>query len=55
MVLIQEKIGDGLKTGMLAPEQTQMFLKTRKDVRSDYTALRDKVVFRDEWDRLYVR
>ena len=55
MVLIQEKIGDGLKTGMLTPDQTQMFLTTLKDVRSDYTALRDKVVYRDEWDRLFGR
>ena len=52
MVVIQEKIGGGLKTGALTPDQSQMFLTTLKGIRTDYTALRDKVVYRDEWDRL---
>jgi len=30
MVIIQEKIGDGLKTGALTPDQSQMFLTTLK-------------------------
>ena len=55
MVLIQEKIGDGLKTGALSPDQSQMFLTTLKGIRTDYTALRDKEVSRDEWDRLLGR
>jgi hypothetical protein len=55
MVVIQEKIGDGLKTGALTPDQSQMFLTTLKDIRTDYTALRDKEVFRDEWNRLLGR
>jgi len=52
MVVIQEKIGDGLKTGALSPDQSQMFLTTLKGIRTDYTELRDKRVYRDEWDRL---
>ncbi len=52
MVVIQEKIGDGLKTGSLSPDQSQMYLTTLKGIRTDYTALRDKEVSRDEWDRL---
>ncbi len=52
MVVIQEKIGDGLKTGALSPDQSQMYLTTLKDIRTDYTALRDRDVTRDEWDRL---
>jgi hypothetical protein len=52
MVVIQEKIGDGLKTGALSPDQSQMYLTTLKGIRTDYTALRDKEVTRDEWDRL---
>ena len=52
MVIIQEKIGDGLKTGALTPDQSQMFLTTLKGIRTDYTELRDKMVYRDEWDRL---
>jgi hypothetical protein len=52
MVVIQEKIGDGLKTGALSPDQTQMFLTTLKGIRTDYEVLRDKRVYRDEWDRI---
>ena len=55
MVVIQEKIGDGLKTGALTPDQSQMFLTTLKGIRTDYTELRDKRVSRDEWDRLLGR
>src|SRR4030042_6259191 len=32
-----------------------MFLTTLKGIRTDYTALRDKEVSRDEWDRLLGR
>jgi hypothetical protein len=32
-----------------------MFLTTLKGIRTDYTALRDKKVYRDEWDRLNAR
>ena len=55
MVVIQEKIGDGLKTGALSPDQSQMFLTTLKGIRTDYEALRDKSVQRDEWDSLLGR
>jgi hypothetical protein len=55
MVVIQEKIGDGLKTNALSPDQSQMFLTTLKGIRADYTALRDRVVSRDEWDRILGR
>jgi hypothetical protein len=55
MVVIQEKIGDGLKTGELTPDQSQMFLKTLKVIRTDYVELRDKRVSREEWDRLHGR
>ena len=55
MVVIQEKIGDGLKTGALTPDQSQTFLTTLKGIRTDYTSLRDKRVYRDEWDRLNAR
>jgi hypothetical protein len=55
MVVIQEKIGDGLKTGALSPDQSQMFLTTLKGIRTDYTELRDRRVYRDEWDSLLGR
>lgn len=55
MVVIQENIGDGLKTGALSPDQSQMFLTTLKGIRADYSALRDQAVSRDKWDKLQVR
>ena len=55
MVVIQEKIGDGLKTGALSPDQSQMFLTRLKGIRTDYEALREKRVYRDEWDKLLGR
>jgi hypothetical protein len=55
MVVIQEKIGDGLKTGALTPDQSQMFLTTLKGIRTDYEALRDRNVSREEWDSLLGR
>jgi predicted nuclease with TOPRIM domain len=55
MVVIQEKIGDGLKTGALTPDQSQMFLTTLKSIRTDYAELRDKRVYREEWNSLFGR
>ena len=55
MVVIQENIGDGLKTGALSPDQSQMFLMTLKGIRTDYTALRDKKVHQQEWNNLQGR
>ncbi len=55
MVVIQEKIGDGLKTGALTPDQSQMFLTTLKGIQTDYTQLRDKSVYKSDWDSLLVR
>jgi len=55
MVVIQENIGDGLKTGALTPDQAQRFLTTLKGIRTDYEALRNKSVYREEWDNLHKR
>ena len=55
MVVIQEKIGDGLKTGALTPDQSQMFLTTLKGIRKDYEALREKRVYKEEWESLLGR
>src|ERR1700690_92097 len=55
LVVIQEKIGDGLKTGALTPDQSQMFLTRLKAIRADYEALREKRVYRDEWESLLGR
>ena len=55
MVMIQEKIGDGLKTGALSPDQTQIFLTELKSIRTDYMILRDKRVYREEWESIFRR
>jgi hypothetical protein len=55
MIVIQEKIGDGLKTGALTPDQSQMFLTTLRGIRTDYVALRDRNVSREEWNILLGR
>jgi hypothetical protein len=55
MVVIQEKIGDGLKTGALSPDQSQMFLTTLKGIQIDYAELRNKSVSREKWDSLHGR
>jgi hypothetical protein len=55
MVVIQEKIGEGLKTSTLTPDQSQSFLTQLKIIRIDYTELRDRRVYRGEWDSLLGR
>lgn len=55
MVIIQEMIGDGLKTNALTPDQSQAFLTTLKNIRTDYTALKDRRVYREEWDTILGR
>ena len=55
MVVIQEDIGDGLKTGSLSPDQAQVFLSTLKGIRTDYEALRNQNVYRQGWDDLHNR
>ncbi len=55
MVVIQEKIGDGLKTGALTPDQSQMYLTTLKVIRTDYMALREKKVSQKKWNSLQGR
>lgn len=55
IVVIQEKIGEGLKTGALSLDQSQMFLATLKGIRTDSLALRDKPVAEQEWISLNAR
>ncbi|MFO8240341.1 MAG: hypothetical protein R6T90_05010 [Dissulfuribacterales bacterium] len=55
LVIIQEKIGEGLKTGALTPDHTQIYLTTLKSIRTDYTELQDKRVYRNEWDTIFAR
>ena len=55
MIVIQERIGDGLKTGALSLNQSQIFLSTLQGIRADYTELRDKIVYQEEWNNLHRR
>ncbi|MDW7709653.1 MAG: hypothetical protein SCH98_04200 [Deferrisomatales bacterium] len=55
MVLIQEKIGDGLKTGSLTPDQSQMYLTTLKGIRTDAEALRGKTLYEEKWKGVHGR
>ncbi len=55
MVTIEQKIGEGLKTGALSLDQTQLFLTTLKSIRIDYTALRNTIVYQEQWNSLHNR
>jgi hypothetical protein len=55
MVVIQEKVGDGQKSGALTPEQAQMYLASLKVIQIEYTGLRGKNVTREELNSLQGR
>jgi predicted transcriptional regulator len=55
MVAIEGKIGDGLKTGALTPDQVQMFLTTLKGLRTEYEELRNRTVYQERWTSLHDR
>jgi hypothetical protein len=55
MVTIQEKIGGGLKTGTLSPDQSQMFLTELKSIRTGYELIRDQRIPRDKWNSIQGR
>ncbi len=55
MVTIEQRLGDGLRTGALTPDQTQMHLTSLKGIRMDYSSLRNKPVYQDQWNNLHRR
>jgi hypothetical protein len=55
MMRLQEKIGDGLKTGAMTPAQAQDHLARLEDIRRDHRVLRDKMAYREEWDSFFRR
>ncbi len=55
MMVLQERIGDGLKTNRLTPNQAQIFLARLEEIRRDYNLLRERVSTREEWERLLMR
>ncbi len=52
MIVIQEKIDDGTATGILAPDQSRMYLATLKDMRTEYAQMNGKRVSREEREEL---
>ncbi len=54
MIIIQEKIEDGLKSGALAPDQSRMYLATLTGIQTDYAG-RGKSVSREAWNNLQGR
>jgi hypothetical protein len=55
MIVIQEKIADGVKTGALAPDQSRMYQATLKDIQADYAGFRGKSVSTEERNSLQGR
>ncbi len=55
MMALQARIGDGLKTGDLTPNQAQIFLARLEEIRRDYNLLRERMTTREEWERLLTR
>ena len=55
MVVILDKIGDGVNTGTLSPDQSRMYLTKLKGILTDYELLRNKRVFWEEWNSLHAR
>jgi len=55
MASLQKRIGNGLVSGELTPNEAQVFLARLDGIRGDYTALRDRTTTREEWERLLRR
>lgn len=55
IIIIEEKIRDGLQSGTLSTEQSETFLTTLQGIESDYAELKNKSVYREKWDSLQVR
>lgn len=55
MYLLQQKIGNGLGSGELAPNEAQNFLKKLDNLRRDYTVLRERMTTQEEWTPLLTK
>lgn len=55
MIVVQEKIEDGQKTGALAPDQSRMYLETLKDIETDYAGSKGKNASHEERNSLQGR
>ncbi|HEX9022909.1 MAG TPA: hypothetical protein VF799_03625 [Geobacteraceae bacterium] len=52
MIVVQEKVEDGAASGILAPDQTRMYLATLKDIRTEYTDMSRKKASREQREDL---
>jgi hypothetical protein len=55
MFALQQRIGNGLASGEVIPNEAQNFLKKPENIRSDYTVLRERRTTQEEWDPLLLR
>jgi hypothetical protein len=52
MFVLQQRIGTGLASGELTPNEAQNLLAKLEDIRRDYTVLRERRTTQEEWDPL---
>jgi hypothetical protein len=55
MLLLQQRIGNGLASGELTPNEAQNLLAKLEDIRREYTVLRERRTTAEEWDPLLGR
>lgn len=55
MVILQENIGEGLKTGSFTPDTSQRFLTALKSVSTEFAELKGKKVSQQKWDSIHRR
>ena len=55
MFALQQRIGNGLASGEVTPNEAQNFLKKLENIREDYTLLRERRTTPEEWEPLLVK
>ena len=55
MFALQQRIGNGLASGELTPNEAQHLLTKLENIRREYTVLRDRRTTQDEWEPLLGR
>ncbi len=55
MFLLQQKIGNGLGSGELTPNEAQNFVAKLVNIRRDYTVLRERTTTQKEWAPLLMK
>ena len=55
LMVIQDRIGDGLKSGALTPNEAQTHLARLEELRGEYRLLRDRPTYQGDWDAFFRR